>query len=386
MDAFAWLDTFLEANESGGDTTHSFSEFEDVFGEAFDPKAIGASIANAGKKVSALIDKIISEIKALAEKFRLKYAQIHFQASLKKIGKNCAKQIKASNVPREYLVVIKQALAIEQRTTKKVYELWMKAETGKITFDQYDSQLQVILKNDIAACDAISLKVDKALNMMSAGALVNTTAILGQYDKAVTSLLDAQATSTKYTVSQLGKLKKNKSGSEAISNKAAKVIQRIHTVITQIINKITATVASLGDKILRRAASGESAEDTGSKKKGVKNEEADETLDSDLDDFLESFIGEEIGGGDMDFDMESFLEGFDEAVGNTDDEFDMDKFLEGMEESGEGDEEDFNMDEFLEGLEDETGEFDMDAFLEGLDETGNEDDDFDFVSFMEGTD
>lgn len=298
--AFEWLEGYLESaldSQDHSDNDEMLEEdfdalgIDDTYEEGFSGKDMKNAMKSISRKVTQVIDKIIEKIQQLLVQFKIKYSQLHFKASMKKLGKSCVAQIKTAGVPKEYATIVKASLQIDQKCHSETMAAWTRMVSGKMSADEYDKSLENIRKKGVAATDALSLRFSAVVEKMSDGVLMRTESVLSEYDRAITSLVDAETAATQQTVKRLEELKKKaavKAGMNAMqdavesaTNKAASVLSSIHMAISNLINKITAQIAKLGDKDLRHAAGSKGKDTKGKTKTKIIKEEATGTKNND---------------------------------------------------------------------------------------------------------
>lgn len=333
--SFVWLEQYLEDSDASGnseemsdDERAAYEEamdaigIADIFGESSGDFNLSEKAANIAKTISHIVDVIIEKIREVTTQFKLRYSQLHFKASMKKLGKTCLTQIQSAGVPKEYTAIVKAGLEIDQKAQDKVYSAWVSYVQGKISLEQYNTTIDNVKQSSNAAYDALMLKFDTVIKSMSDGVVVKTESVLSQYDAALASLTASEEAATKSVVKRLEDVKKTaaaktetfkkeredrasaikkqkdaKARKEAVGNTITtaahtitSALAAVHAALSKLLGKIATQIAHLGDKDLRHAAGSDKKNAAKDNKKAKNhNEEVDETAD-----MIQSIFGEDV--------------------------------------------------------------------------------------------
>lgn len=290
-------DLDLEAGTTGID------DFFEAFELGNGKKTVKIDVKHIANQVSNLVDSIIAKLKELATQFKLKYAQIKFNANMKKAGSKALKALKAVKVPKRWYVTAKKAIGVTEVQMNNIVIAYNKAATGRMSSTELKSSIDSICKSATAEFEALNADLSANLSSdMTKSVLVSATGIMAEYDKGISQLVAAHEALTSKAIPKVKGLKKQAAvhaGSVAsanegntnvlvqITNFVSTALMKIYEQGSRILAKIATMIASLGDKIFRKASGG--AEDASV------NEEFD-IYDSDdgIDmSFLEEFSSDE---------------------------------------------------------------------------------------------
>lgn len=258
MHELDWLEEYVD----GDGYTAPFYEEDDETTDG-GTKKVQTVLKSIKTKIGEIIDKIIAKIKEIANAVKLKYAQVHFKATLKKLGKTYKKQIKDYDIATPFMKLVNAYMKDVTKASAEIAALFVKYCSGKMSFEEYDTKVATIEEMQAARNMRYGNEADRiyeASGDKMKEKLGNAGDILTMYESAISRITSMHQQASADAAKALERAKKapitpnTPENASTAASKAASTNSSIYSKFSSFVNSILGKLTGRGDKLMRNAA------------------------------------------------------------------------------------------------------------------------------------